>query len=119
MRAEIKNFYSNDIDLHLSNYNLDNDNFGIWARIIVGERNGIGEESFDIFICTPQWLKENIKNDDAIFGYHYMIVNKFDYLKIYNKLEEYVNNIDEKDWKSIANKISFIGKWEFDGYTED
>ena len=48
-----------------------------------------------------------------------MIVNKFDYLKIYNKLEEYVNNIDEKDWKSIANKISFIGKWEFDGYTED
>ncbi len=118
MRAEIKDFYSNDVDLQLSNYNPNDDNFGIWARIIVGEKNGIGEESFDFFICTPEWLKGNIENDDVVFGFHYIIVKKFDYLKIYNKLEQYVSNINEKDWKSIADKISLIGKWEFDGYTE-
>ena len=30
--------------------------FSFWLRLIVGPKDGPGEESFDLTVCSPEWL---------------------------------------------------------------
>ncbi len=119
MKAEIKTLFSLDIETHLQDYKPeDTSNFGFWLRMIIGEKDKEGEESFDIFICTPKWLLANYSEEDIIYGYHHLIVFKYDFHEIKEKLETYVNDLSGSTWDDIANKISLIGKWEFLDYKE-
>jgi hypothetical protein len=115
MKAISKNFYSTDIDTPLANYIPSSpDNFGFLARLIVGEEKLGGEESFDVFICTPLWLISNHKQSDIITGRHYLIVFEYNHQNIYNKLKNMIENIEADTWNEIGLKIGYIGKWEFE-----
>lgn len=117
MKAEIKAIYSVDIVEPLNEYRPKKaDNFGFNLRLIISPKGEEGEESFDIMVCTPEWLKENHKEDEIIFGRHHLIVFKYDYQAIYKKLLEYVNNIDVNSWDEIGTQIGRIGHWEFEDY---
>ncbi len=117
MKAEIKSIFSLDIESELKNYQPDNnDNFGFGLRMIISPKDGVGEESFDLTVCTPDWLKANNKKDEIIFGRHYLIVFQYDYDAIYKKLAEYVNNIEVSTWDEIGTLIGRIGHWEFEDY---
>jgi hypothetical protein len=85
---------------------------------MVGERGKEGEESFDIMVCTPKWLLANKKEQDILFGLHYLIVCRYDYNRIFEKLKKYVENTEGKDWEEIGQKIGLIGWWEFQDYRE-
>jgi hypothetical protein len=85
-------------------------------QVMIGPKSGNGEESFDIHLCTPQWLIENSKKTDVIFGRHYLIVFEYDFEKIEKKLKSFVANIDEPTWDEVAQKLSRIGMWEFEDY---
>jgi hypothetical protein len=116
MKAELKSIHSPDIfDLGKFDPN-EKDNFGILLQLMVSPKNGKGEESFDIMVCTPQWLIRNYQKSDMIFGRHYLIVFEYDYPKIYDKLKEYIGGIEGDTWNEIALKIGRIGKWEFEDY---
>jgi hypothetical protein len=119
MRAILKNFYSLDIIEPLSEFHpIENDNFGFWARMIVGEEVLGGEESFDVMICTPKWIIANSKISDIIFGRHYLIVFEYNYHRIYSKLKKIVERIEADTWNEIGVLIGRIGKWEFEDYQE-
>lgn len=119
MKAVLKELYSIDITQPLKDYSPPiNNNFGIWIRLIVGEEKMGGEESFDVMLCTPQWLIENHQLSDIIIGRHYLIVFEYNYSRIYNKLKELIENIDSKNWDDIGTKVGRIGKWEFEDYQE-
>ena len=64
MRAKLKEFYSlEDFDLDLDSYWPDeSDNFGFWARAMIGPENKEGAESFDMQRNGPQLL------DSALSG---------------------------------------------------
>jgi len=51
-----------------------------------------------------------------IFGRHYLILFKFNYELMSQKIIDYVNNLDEETWDKLAQKIGRIGKWEFEDY---
>ncbi|UTA66505.1 MULTISPECIES: immunity 8 family protein [Emticicia] len=119
MRAVLKELYTIDMmqllkDFKPAVYN----NFGIWIRLIVGEEKTGGEESFDIKLCTPQWLIENHQDSDIIFGRHHLIVFEYNYSKIYNKLKKHIENIHGDTWGEIGTKVGRIGYWEFEDYQE-
>lgn len=117
MRPILKGFHSDAIIQPLSEYfPEDEENFGFWARIVVGEIKLGGEESFDIMICTPLWLTKNFAKEDVIFGKNYLIVFEYNYNRIFNKIKNYVENISGDSWEEIGNKINRIGKWEFEDY---
>lgn len=117
MKPIIKNFFSPDIDIPLSDYvPISSDNFCFLATLIVGDEKLGGEESFDIIICTPQWLNSNHDVSDIIVGRHYLIVFEYNYQHIYSKLKSLVENIRGDNWDEIGLKISRIGKWEFEDY---
>jgi len=116
MKAKIKEFSSPDV-YDLVNFIPDKvDNFCFYLEISVGVENEIGSEQFGITICTPIWLLENKPNDAILFGRSYLIVFRYNYYKIYEKIKSYIENLNGNSWEDLAWKICRIGIWEFEDY---
>lgn len=116
MKAELKRIHSPDI-FNLENFHPDEEDvFGILLQLMVSPENSDGEESFDVLLCTPQWLMQCAQKSDVIFGRHYLIVFEYNYQRIYNQLKDYVESIEGDTWEEIALRIGRIGKWEFEDY---
>jgi hypothetical protein len=116
MQAVLKGLRSIDIT-DLENYApQEGDNFGFVLRAMVGPMNGEGEESFDITVCTPRWLNEKYRISDVLLGLHKLIVFKYDYLRLRQFIEKYVMRCSGDSWEEIAQKVSLLGQWEFEGY---
>lgn len=117
MKAILKNIYSYDIDEKLENYIPPvQDNFGFNVRLIIGEEDLGGEESVDIFLCTPKWLIENHSKSDIIIAWSYVIVFEFNYKNIFNKIRRTIERIEADSWEKIGEQLSKLGAWEFDDY---
>jgi hypothetical protein len=58
----------------------------------------------------------NYKQDDIIFGRHFIISFTYNFQKLKTRLEDYINNIEEDEWELIAQKIGRIALWEFEDY---
>jgi hypothetical protein len=117
MKAEIKSIFSPDIEVTLKEYQPERaNNFGFLLQMIISPEGEEGEESFDIMVCTPDWLKDNHSKDEIIFGRHHLIVFKYDYQAIYQKLAKYVNSIEANTWDEISSLIGRVGHWEFEDY---
>ncbi|MCW5971452.1 MAG: immunity 8 family protein [Blastocatellales bacterium] len=118
MKAEIKSMYSPDID-DLSNYSPpDTENFCFLLQLIAGPASEKGEESFDILVCTPRWLLENLKQEDVLIGRHYLIVKEYDFNRISHKIHKFVARCEGSNWDEVASKLSRLGHWEFEDYRE-
>lgn len=118
MKAKIKNIYSLDID-DLQNYTpFDPENFHLLLRVIACPESEEGEESFDIQICTPQWLLESHKPEDVIIGRHYLIVMEYNYDRIINTIKSFASECNAATWEEVAEKLGRLGKWEFEDYQE-
>ena len=118
MKAKLKNWYCPDID-DLSNYSpVQSDNFCFLFRAMVGLMEEEGEESFDIQVCTPQWLITNMKKDDVFCGRHFLIVLEYNFERIFRKIKNLIESCTGNDWDEIAAKVSRIGFWEFEDYED-
>ena len=116
MNAEIKHIYSLDID-DLQRYSPDEpDCFGFNLRLIAGPKGQPGEESFDIQVCTPQWLLRNFSREEVIIGRHFLIVFEYNFSHIRRKIEEFCERCTGNTWDDVASKLSRLGYWEFEDY---
>ena len=118
MIPEIKRFHSPDIDDLDVFTPTEIDNFCFLLQLIASPKGMDGEESFDIIICTPLWLAENIKESEPIIGRHHLIVKYYDYNLIMNMIKEYCTTCIGTNWNECATKLGRIGKWEFEDYQE-
>ena len=119
MKAEIKYIHSPDIE-DLATYRpIDNESFSFLLQVVAGPEGSDGEESFDITVCTPKWLLENRNNDDIIIARHNIIMFKYDWLKLVERIENFVRGCIGADWNECALKLSRLGYWEFEDYQED
>jgi Immunity protein 8 len=119
MKAKLKTIYNPNID-DLANYCPKiPDNFCILFRAMVGPEYGIGEESFDIQVCTPLWFLSTLKKNDIIPGRHFLIVLEYDFERIHTKIKHLIEAYSADNWNELAKKISCIGYWEFEDYRVD
>ena len=91
------------------------DDFCLLIQAMFGPENDDGEESFDVLICTPKWLERTI-GPSAYPGRHHIIVNKFDYKLVFDFLADYSKKCEGLTWNEAAQRLSRIGKWEFEDY---
>ncbi len=67
MRAILKDLHSLELEDHLEQYRPDDPaNFGTWVRLMIGPEDEPGSESFNLLICTPDWLKEELSTRQAL-----------------------------------------------------
>jgi hypothetical protein len=118
MRAKLKNIYSLEIKCPLAEYwPEDTAYFGISIRLIIGlDTPAGGEESFDLFVCTPDWLKNQCAEIGYVWGRSMLIVHEYDFNLIKREVERYVASCAGDDWLTIARKLSYMGTWEFEDY---
>jgi hypothetical protein len=117
VKAIVKGSISPDVN-DLENYIApDSANFGFLMQLLIGPENEEGFESFDIVVCTPQWLSETHASDDIIIGRHHLIVFEYNYDRILKKINSYIEELNENTWPALAQKIARLGKWEFEDYT--
>lgn len=117
MKAKLKNIFSLDVDQPLDKFwPEDTQNFGLSMRLMIGAENSDGSESFDIVVCTPDWIKTQFESKKYMWGHHMLIVNEYDFLLIKKEIERYISNCTGDNWPTIAQKLSRMGAWEFEGY---
>lgn len=116
MRAELKRLHSPDV-LNLSTYVPEvADEFGFLVQLMAGPEGSDGEESFDVFVCTPEWLKHNKSRTSMILGRHYLIVFEYNFERLRTFLAGYCRECSGATWQDVAQQLGRLGKWEFEDY---
>src|SRR5258708_1895903 len=87
--------------------------FSCALQLIVGVHNHGGGESFQLTICTPQWLEENYPEEDIVIGKNLLIVFDFNRPRIVQWFNHFIERCTGETWADIAKQISYIGVWEF------
>lgn len=118
MYAELKWLHCPDI-YDLERYQPeDPEKFAFLLQAMVGPKGEEGEESFDIEVCTPRWLEETYSMDEIIVGRHYLIVREYNYPRIVAAIKKFLQSCSGENWNAVGEKVSRLGKWEFEDYTE-
>lgn len=114
MRAALKS-----LDLEPDPASLPGDpaEFSLRARMIVGPSDGPGEESFDITVCTPEWLAQ-AAGEGFYDPRHHVIVNlgAFDKNALRQWLAKRVESVQADTWTEIGERLARLGYWEFEDY---
>jgi hypothetical protein len=114
MRAELKSLFSPDAD-PLEDFRPTGP-FGILVMAMIGPAGERGEESFDFMLCTPEWFSANT-SDEFTIGRHYLFVRGFDYTRLKEFVQARCRSCgEERNWALLAEKLSRLGKWEFEDY---
>jgi Immunity protein 8 len=92
--------------------------FALVLRLFVGPSSGLGEESFDLTVCTPLWLQDKCERDGFFIGRHHLVVIAYDFEFIRRTLVRLVERYSGATWQDVAAKVSRIGYWEFEDYTQ-
>jgi len=118
MNAEIRKLYSLEVEDDLSRYRpMSRDNFGTWIRASIGLAGQLGADNFELLVCTPQWLSQELGRESGIrWGRHSLIVLEYDFAVITNQLQRMVQQCTGPDWHSIAVRIGRFASWEFEDY---
>jgi hypothetical protein len=113
--AQVKHIYTWSMDDLESHVPPDPGNFCIIVRAMVGPRGQDGEESFDINVCTPQWLTERVEREGFVLGMHHLFVAIFDPVEIRALIAKLMERYSGNSWREVADKLSRVGQWEFEG----
>lgn len=117
MKAKLKEIYSLEVDVPLQEFFPEDPNdFGLSVRLMIGLENSTGAESFDILVCTPDWIKHQYEEERSVWGRHMLIVLEYDFDLIKTKIDRYIKSCTGDNWVAIAQQLSRIGAWEFEDY---
>jgi hypothetical protein len=116
MRAVIRHIGTIDGDL-LELAKIENpSNAGQWVRILAGPADGPGEESFDVNVCTPEWLRVEIERTGPMVGRHMLIVDRWNVETVSRVITGLVARVEGPDWHAVGEQLGRIGHWEFEDY---
>ena len=92
--------------------------FAFGVQLLVGPADGPGEESFELTVCSPEWLAERCRSGELVNGLHHVIVgwDTYDEQVLRGWLEARVNAVEAATWDGIASQLRFLGGWEFESY---
>lgn len=116
MRAQLKSL---DLEPDPATLSGDPAEFSFLARMIVGPPDTPGEESFDITVCTPEWLAAQCRAQGGLYDpRHHLVVtlDTFDQRALRTWLEGRVRAVEAPTWSEIGERPGRLGFWEFEDY---
>ncbi len=115
MRAKLKRLHSPDIQ-DLENWSPGDQYFGFLLQAMIGPDDGDGEESFSLTVCTADWFRDHCMGHGIRLGSQTLLVVKYDYTSIKRFLERAAQRVEADNWRSLAQRLSWLGEWEFADY---
>lgn len=117
MRAELKGL---DLEPDPSTLPQGPEHFVLLARIYAGPADGLGEESFEVTVCSPEWLEAACRRVGLYDARHHVVVavDQFDRRELRRWLENRVRAVTGETWDEIGAKLARVGHWEFEDYRE-
>jgi hypothetical protein len=116
MRAELKELHSPDVHDLATFVPDDPARFGVLIQLIAGPEGEPGEESFDVVVCTPAWLSDQVRAHGPLSGRHHLVVETFDWPVLREYFANLVRGCEGRDWREVATKLSRHGAWEFEDH---
>jgi hypothetical protein len=117
VRAKLKSLSSTTVD-DLENWSSNGDSFGVVLDAMIGPSESEGAELFSITVCTPDWFAANRMNGSAVTsGIHTLFVAQYDYRALRAFIERAVYRTEADTWSGVAERLSWLGSWEFFDYT--
>lgn len=116
MRAVLKRL---EFEPEPSTLSGDPAGFSTLARMIVGPLDAPGEESFDVTVCSPEWLATACRQTGGIYdARHHVVVNvdEFDQQTLRAWLSARVHNVEADTWSAVGDRLGRLGCWEFEDY---
>lgn len=118
IHAQLRHLHSPDV-ADLERYQPDSaEHFGILVQALIGPEKQEGEESFDLFVCTPSWLAEQVRDEGYVFGRHYVFLSRYDYHLLYQAIQSICDQAIGETWQVVAAYLGRYGQWEFEDYRD-
>lgn len=93
----------------------DPSNFEIGLEVSVGiEGGGEGADTFQVSVCTPKWILENIKEDDPMIGHGMLIISSYSYDRMVDHIKSYVKMCAGNTIDDVMRRVGFLGEWEYE-----
>src|SRR6266568_4644142 len=96
IRAELRQLHSPDV-LDLESFQPEG-HFGLLVQAMVGPLGSVGEESFDILVCTPEWFSADMKQN-IVSGRHYLFMKRYDYQGLRQFIRDYCASCQGVTWE--------------------
>ena len=92
--------------------------FAFGVQLLIGPADGPGEESFELTVCSPEWLAERCRSGKPVSGLHHVIVgwDTYDERVLRGWLEARVHAAEAASWDGITTQLRSLGAWEFENY---
>lgn len=109
-----------DLEYDAATASDDPADFMFLARIYAGPSDGPGDESFDVTVCSPEWLAVRCREERFVVGRHLLLTDwsSFDVRALQAFLTKTVESCWADTWDAVAAQVSRLGFWEFEDYTE-
>ena len=75
-----------------------------------------GEESFDVLMCAPGWLREEIERHGPITGRHLLVVCPLELREAIRFSTCRIEGERAEDWARLGERLSWIGFRELEDY---
>ena len=114
MRAELKRL---DLEPDPSSVSSDPAVFAVTALMLVGPEDGPGEETYELTVCTPEWLAKAARRARGIYEpRHHVVVNleTFERESLQAWLAYRVQGCEADTWSEVAERVSRFAYWEFE-----
>lgn len=88
-------------------------NFSLDLELTVSiEGQGIASERFDIEVCTPSWVENDLTSIDCISGSGKLFVRCYSYRAIRMFIDRYVESCKGKTVEDVLRRVGLLGDWE-------
>lgn len=118
MRPQLKRVHSPDVEEVDSYAPSDPGRFGILIQLMVGPVGQDGEESFDVVLCAPRWLAEQVGETGVLDLRHHLLVNEWDWGRVLDCIERFLASVEAPSWSEVAAIVGRIGRWEYEDYDD-
>lgn len=90
--------------------------WSVGVRIMAGPADGPGEESFDLTICSVDWIAAQVGRDGVFDGRHCLVASGFTWHVLSSYIERRVRQCEGMAWPDVAERLSRFAYWEFEDY---
>jgi hypothetical protein len=88
------------------------------VRAMIGPEGELGEESFDISVCTPDWIGRECERKGHFLIRRLLVVSHWNVELVRGAIGNIISSVTGDSWPEIATKLATIAFWEFEHYRE-